>query len=177
MTPCVFFDRDGIVNVPPVTRYVERVADLLLNEPFFDALKIALERGYKAVIITNQKGVSTGKTPLAELNAMHDLIHREAVQRGLCLHDIYYCDSPDDADFRRKPNPGMLFEAAEKHALDLSRSWMIGDKESDVITGQRAGCRTIYVGEKNLITVPDFIAPSMMHLPGLLEKELPGMRT
>ena len=108
LKPCVFFDRDGIVNVAPVTRYVEKLEDFYLQDAFFSSLKVALDHGYVAAIITNQKGVSTGATPLAELKAMHELIQREAERRGLALLDIFYCDAPDDHHPRRKPNPGML---------------------------------------------------------------------
>lgn len=172
MKPCVFFDRDGIVNVAPVTRYVETLADFHVQEPFFAALKMANARGYEAAIVTNQKGVSTGATPKAELDAMHDMIRREVEARGLRILEIFYCDATEDTDPRRKPNPGMLFEAAEKYDLDLARSWMIGDNESDVLTGQRAGCRTIYVGSKKLTIQPDHAILSMDDLPGLLEQVL-----
>ena len=172
LKPCVFFDRDGIVNVAPLTRYVEKLADFFLQDAFFGSLKVALDHGYVAAIITNQKGVSTGATPLVELQAMHNLIHAEAERRGLALLDIFYCDAPDNTHPRRKPNPGMLFEAAEKHALDLARSWMIGDNESDVLTGQRAGCRTIFVGTKTISAQPDGRVDAMPDLPALLEKLL-----
>lgn len=170
--PCVFFDRDGIVNVAPVTRYVERMADFYLQEPFFEAVKIANDRGYETAIITNQKGVSTGATPKPELDAMHGLIRREVDARGLRLLDIIYCDATEDTDPRRKPNPGMLFEAAEKHDLDLTRSWMVGDNESDVLTGQRAGCRTIYVGTKTLTLKPDAAITMIEDLPDCLRTAL-----
>jgi D-glycero-D-manno-heptose 1,7-bisphosphate phosphatase len=174
MKPCVFFDRDGIVNVAPTTRYVERVADFHLHPAFFDALKIAGDRGYEAVIVTNQKGVSTGFTPLAELTAMHARIRAEAASRKVRLLDILYCDAPDSEHPRRKPNPGMLLEAAQKYDLDLTRSWMIGDNESDVLTGQRAGCRTMYVGTKALAVVPDYRVERMEELADVLAKVLPA---
>jgi len=172
MKPCVFFDRDGIVNVAPVTRYVERMSDFHLQPEFFEALKIANDCGYEAAIVTNQKGVSTGATPLAELDAMHNLIRREISSRGLRLLEIFYCPATEESDPRRKPNPGMLYEAAEKRGLDLARSWMIGDNESDVLTGQRAGCRTVYVGTKKLTLVPDHVIPGMRDLPPLLSHAL-----
>jgi D-glycero-D-manno-heptose 1,7-bisphosphate phosphatase len=175
LKPCVFFDRDGIVNRAPTTRYVERLGDFHLQEAFFDALHVVQDRGYAAAIVTNQKGISTGIIPLAELNAMHDHINREAAKRGLGLLDIFYCDAPDNDHPRRKPNPGMILEAAEDHDLDLSRSWMIGDNESDVLTGQRAGCKTIYVGEKKLTLVPDFIVLNMDELTKCLKKVLPAV--
>ncbi|HMO50493.1 MAG TPA: HAD-IIIA family hydrolase [Kiritimatiellia bacterium] len=169
MKPCIFFDRDGIVNVAPLTRYVERIDDFHLQTAFFDALAIANQRGYEAVIVTNQKGVSTGFTPLAELEKMHAQIQAEAARRRLRLLDILYCDAPNNEHPRRKPNPGMLLEAAERHNLDLTASWMIGDNESDVLTGQRAGCRTIYVGTKSLTLVPDYTVTDMSEVPGLLQ--------
>ncbi len=172
MKPCVFFDRDGIVNVAPVTRYVEKLDDFFLQESFFASLAIACARGYESAIITNQKGVATGATPKSELDAMHARVRDEVVRRGLHLKDIIYCDATTDTDPRRKPNPGMLYEAAEKHDLDLTRSWMIGDNESDVLTGQRAGCRTIYVGLKKLTLIPDGRVESMDELPALLAKVL-----
>jgi D-glycero-D-manno-heptose 1,7-bisphosphate phosphatase len=167
--PCVFFDRDGIVNVAPITRYVERASEFYLQDAFLEAVKIANARGYETAIITNQKGVSTGATPKAELEAMHEQVRREVERRGLRLLEIIYCDATEDTDPRRKPNPGMLFEAAEKYDLELSRSWMIGDNESDVLTGQRAGCRTIYVGVKKLTLQPDHAVQAIDDLPRLLE--------
>lgn len=168
MKPCVFFDRDGIVNVAPITRYVEKLSDFRLQEGFFEALKVALDRGYSAVIVTNQKGVSTGFIPLDELKAMHKLIRDEAARRGLSLLDIFYCDATEDSDPRRKPNPGMLLEAAEKYGIDLARSWMIGDNESDILAGQRAGCRTVYVGAKHLSVKPNCEVANIEQLKGAL---------
>lgn len=172
MKRCVFFDRDGIVNVAPVTRYVERLGDFHLHAPFFEAVRIANARGYETAIVTNQKGVSTGATPKHELDAMHALIGDEVRRRGLRLLDIYYCDATEDTHPRRKPNPGMLYEAASAHAIDLANSWMIGDNESDVLTGQRAGCHTIFVGTKKITLQPDNSVLSIDDLPALLERVL-----
>ncbi len=173
MIPCVFFDRDGIVNRAPVTRYVEKRADFHILEGFLEALEQVIRLGYVAVIVTNQKGVSTGATPVEELQAMHAQICERAEQKGLSVLDILYCDSPDESHPRRKPNPGMLVEAAEKHGLDLAASWMIGDNEKDVIAGQRAGCRTIYVGTKALKHQPDHHVANMDELAEKISSFLP----
>ena len=173
MTPCVFFDRDGIVNLAPTTRYVERREDFHLLEGFFQTLAHITRLGYVAVIITNQKGVSTGATPVAELEAMHQAIRLRAAERGLSILDILYCDAPEEGHPRRKPNPGMLFEAAEKHGLDLEASWMIGDNEKDVIAGQRAGCRTIFVGTKSIKTKPDACVADMDELASTVVHVIP----
>jgi len=173
MTPCVFFDRDGIVNLAPTKRYVEHRDEFHIMEGFFATLAHVIHLGYVAIIVTNQKGVSSGATPIAELEAMHHMIREQARQRGLHILDILYCDAPDEEHPRRKPNPGMLIEAAQKHGIDLTSSWMVGDNEKDVIAGQRAGCRTIFVGTKQIKSQPDFQVDDMNALAAAVSKMLP----
>ncbi len=175
MTSCVFFDRDGIVNLAPTKRYVERREEFHVMEGFLATLAQVSRLGYVAVIITNQKGVSTGATPVVELEAMHSMIHTLARERGLEILDIFYCDAPDENDPRRKPNPGMLLEAAEKHGINLKTSWMVGDNEKDVIAGQRAGCRTIFVGTKHIKTHPDFQVSNMDELAASVARVIPSV--
>ena len=174
--PCVFFDRDGVVNVyPGEGKYVETFADFILQPEFFDALDVVTSKGYEAVIITNQRGVTLGKTKEEDLKAMHDHVLAHAAERGLHIRDILFCTDDDNNSPRRKPNPGMLLEAAEKYDLDLSRSWMIGDDERDVIAGRRAGCtKTVLVSEKDAPTQADHKIPSMADLSDLLQRELPA---
>lgn len=139
--PCVFFDRDGIVNiVPEGVYYVSRDEDFHISPHFWDALAVTLRKGYRAVIATNQKGVFTGATPLAELLRIHDRLRREAEERGLRLDGVYYCPHGEPCACR-KPKPGLLLDAARDLDLDLARSWMIGDKPRDCEAGRAAGCR------------------------------------
>lgn len=170
--PCVFFDRDGIVNRSPGPGYVERVEDFHLLPDFVEALRVARDRGYVAVVVTNQKGVGKGVMTQAALDEIHARMERELAAHGLHLLDVIACTATDDAHPNRKPNPGMILEAARKHDLDLSRSWMIGDNEKDVLAGQRAGCRTILVGQIGKPTVSEFRIPAMPGLPELLQKVL-----
>ena len=145
--PCVFFDRDGIVNRAPVkTRYVERWEDFHLLPEFVESLKVALDKKYEAVVVTNQRGVGIGHMSAETLLEIHDNLLKELKKQGVCLRDIIVCTDVDEASPRRKPNPGMLIEAAEKHGLDIKRSWMIGDQRKDVEAGRRAGCKTVLVG-------------------------------
>ena len=122
-TPCVFFDRDGIVNHPPddTRRYVLREEEFHLLPGFTDALRVVLQKGYKAVIVTNQSGVSKGRMTQADLDRIHAKLHALLEAEGLALHDVIECTSGDDAHPNRKPNPGMLLDAARKHHLDLAR--------------------------------------------------------
>jgi len=173
-TPCVFFDRDGIVNAPPdPERYVLGVDRFHVLPAFLDALRVVNRRGYAAVIVTNQQGVSLGVLAAGTLQAIHDRLWAILRGEGLALLDLYTCPHggghPD-----RKPNPGMLLRAAAEHDLDLSRSWMIGDSERDIQAGQAAGCRgTLRVAAPPVETGADVLLPSMDALPQWLEQHLP----
>ena len=171
-TPCVFFDRDGIVNESPGPGYVERVADFHLIPAFLEALAIAAERGYEAVIVTNQRGVGRGLMTAETLADIHAELRQSVQEAGLAVRDIYVCTANDNAHPNRKPNPGMLIEAAERHELDLSRSWMIGDNEKDVLAGKRAGCRTILVNDGDASTDADHRVPTMAELAACLRSVL-----
>lgn len=171
--PCVFFDRDGIVNVPPQggARYIEQPEDFVVMPEFLEALRVVNEHGYEAVIVTNQKGVSTGRIREEALIAMHSQLFDILVEHQLRLLDIRVATTADDAHPTRKPNPGLLLGAAEDHGLDLARSWMIGDHARDVEAGHRAGCRTVFVGDHEVPNA-DFTVPDMAALAPFLREHL-----
>ena len=176
--PCVFFDRDGIVNAPPAAdrRYIERPEEFILLPEFLDALRVAQAHGYAAVIVTNQKGVATGQIAPEALAAMHQRLQDAVRRAGLRpLLDIRVSTATDDAHPERKPNPGLLLAAARDHGLDLPRSWMIGDHERDIEAGRRAGCRTVRVGGTQP-TAADVRVPDMSQLAACLEAHLELLR-
>ena len=170
--PCVFFDRDGIVNRSPGPGYVERVEDFHLLPEFVTALRTVRARGYEAVIVTNQRGVALGRMTQATLDDIHDALRKALRNENLELLDILVCTADDDAHPDRKPNPGMLLAAARQHGLDLSQSWMVGDNERDVEAGRRAGCRTVLIGEEGKASAADFRLGSLSELPGFLAAHL-----
>ncbi len=172
--PCVFFDRDGIVNRDPGAGYVERPEDFHLLPAFVEALRVATDRGYAAVVVTNQRGVGRGLMTCDALAHIHGRLRAELAGQGLALTAIESCTATDDADPRRKPNPGMLLDAAARHGLDVSASWMVGDRERDVEAGRRAGCgTTVRVGGGDP-TRADHRVPDMDGLVALLRERLPG---
>jgi len=149
---CFFFDRDGIVNKSPGPgRYVTRWSDFHLNPGFVPCLRRTFEAGYQAVIVTNQRCVARGLISIASLEAIHGRLKLLLRKKyGLKLLDIAYCPHDNGECNCRKPEPGMLLAMAKKHGLDLGESWMVGDSDTDIEAGRRAGCRTILVGRKSV---------------------------
>ena len=171
--PCCFFDRDGIVNRSPGPGYVNHLDDFHILPGFAECVRAAADKGFPAVIVTNQRGLSRGLTPPAQLDAMHAKLRAELAAEGLGLLDILICTADDDAHPDRKPNPGMLRAAAKRHHLDLSKSWMIGDRESDVRTGQNAGvAATVLVDPGAAPTAATWRVPDMPACAALLREKL-----
>ena len=174
MARCVFFDRDGVVNESPgVGRYVLDWSEFRLQQGFVDALKVVRECGYVAAVVTNQRAVARGIISLDKISGMHRNLRELLLNaHGLELLDVMVCPHDSNECHCRKPEPGMLLELARRHALDLPCSWMVGDAETDVEAGRRAGCRTILVNPAPVVTIADFTTPTMEDLPALLRRVL-----
>ena len=171
--PCVFFDRDGVANQSPGPGYVNHLDDFHILPGFADCVRAAAAKGFPSVVVTNQRGISRGLTPPAQLDAMHARLRAELAAEGLDLLDVLVCTADDDAHPDRKPNPGMLRTAAERHGLDLAKSWMIGDRESDVQTGQNAGvAATVLVAPGRDPTAATWRVPDMPACAALLREKL-----
>ena len=139
LRPCVFFDRDGVVNQSPGPGYVNHLDDFHILPGFADCVRAAADKGFPSNVVTNQRGVTRGLTPPDQLDAMHDRLRAELAREGLALLDILVCAADDPAHPDRKPNPGMLLRAIAEHDLDPARSLMIGDQPSDLEAARRAG--------------------------------------
>jgi len=173
LRPCVFFDRDGIVNQSPGPGYVNHLDDFHLLPGFADCVRVAAEKGLPSIIVTNQRGITRGITPPEQLEAMHRHIQEELASDDLFILEILVCTADDSAHPDRKPNPGMLHTAAARHHLDLTRSWMIGDRETDVQTGQNAGVTTtVLVNKEKTPTTATWHVPDMPACAALLREKL-----
>lgn len=141
-TPAVFFDRDG--TLMEEVNYCSDPAQVHVFPGVPAALRRLKDCGFRLFVITNQSGIARG---LFTEQQYRDVEQEFLRQLGPDLVDrSYFCaDAPDLPSTRRKPEPGMVFEAAADFPIDLARSWFIGDKESDIECGHRAGTRTILV--------------------------------
>ena len=149
--PAIFLDRDGTLNVE--VDYLHRVEDVVLVPGAARAIAELNQRGIPVVVVTNQAGIARGRFSWPEYTAVAERIAELLAQEGARLDRVYACPfheagrepyrHPDHPD--RKPNPGMLLRAAAELDLDPVRSWMVGDKASDLQAGRRAGCKVALV--------------------------------
>jgi D-glycero-D-manno-heptose 1,7-bisphosphate phosphatase len=140
----LFLDRDGIINVDH--GYVYKVIDFIFFEEIFEISSLAQKTNLKIVIVTNQSGIGRGLFSEEDFSGLTDWMISAFDARGIKIDLVLHSPlNPDSAkrieaeQFRRKPQPGMFFEAKEFLNLDLVNSIMIGDKETDMIAAERAG--------------------------------------
>ncbi len=141
----VFLDRDGVINraiVRDGRPYPPRHLDELRILPGVrEACRGIREAGYLLILITNQPDIARGAANADEVSAMHNHL-----RRYLRLDDVKVCPHDDSAHCEcRKPQPGLLLEAARDWNIDLSASYFVGDRWRDVEAAQRAGCRAIFI--------------------------------
>ena len=145
MRKAAFFDRDGVLNVDK--GYLCRIEEFEWIDGAKEALALLTKAGYAVVVVTNQSGVARGYYSEEDVRHLHDWMCRQAENAGGRIDAVYYCPYLDGAPVKvydkksswRKPEPGMIFQAAADLDLDLSRSFMVGDMDRDVECGERAG--------------------------------------
>ena len=145
LRPAVFLDRDGVINRTAV-RDGTPCPPGCLNEVEIlpgvaEALRLLASHAMPLIVVTNQPDVARGTQTQECVEQINQFLMRE-----LPLTSIYTCfhDTPDGCDCR-KPKPGMLIRAAREHGIDLSRSFMVGDRWGDVEAGRAAGCKTFLI--------------------------------
>ncbi len=143
----IFLDRDGVINHPPTSGlYITSPADLQLIDGVPEAIRSFREAGFLVIVVTNQSGIARGVLMQDTLDAIHARLRDLLQSAGADVDDILYCPHDDlDGCPCRKPKPGMLLRAAERHGVDLALSWMVGDTVRDIEAGQGAGCTTVLV--------------------------------
>lgn len=166
MRRAVFLDRDGTINVDH--GYTYQLSDLELFAGSSEAIRLLNEAQYLVIIITNQAGVAKGYFTEADVTAFNIELKRMLFFRGARIDAWYYC--PHHPHGRplyniacncRKPAPGMIYRAQNDWDIDLSQSWVIGDKWTDLQAGIAAGCKPILVltgnGKKEVNHIPKLI--------------------
>ncbi len=141
----VFVDRDGVINRNR-GNHVKSWEEFVFLPHAVDALVDLTHHGFRTVVLTNQAAINRGITSRETIEEIHARMVEVLKAAGARIDGVFYCPHrPDEGCGCRKPQPGLLFEAAEKLALDLTQSYLIGDALTDVLAGKAAGCRPILV--------------------------------
>lgn len=149
--PAVFLDRDGVIVDDP--GYVHRVEDLALMPGAAEGLRRLSDAGYALVIVTNQSGIARGYFTEAQYEVFTAALLERLREGGVEIEAVLHCSHLPNAAIPalaidcdcRKPHPGMLLRAIETLDLDPARSFMVGDKPSDIQAGQAAGVRASFL--------------------------------
>jgi D-glycero-D-manno-heptose 1,7-bisphosphate phosphatase len=140
----VFLDRDGTINEE--MGYINHLSRFVLLPRTAEAIKMLNDAGFKVVVITNQSGAARGYFPSSLVEEVHVHLRNLLEAAGARLDGIYTClHGPGEGCACRKPEPGLIFRAAEELDLDLSRSYLVGDRQMDIQTGARAGVKGVLV--------------------------------
>ncbi|MFQ5591262.1 MAG: D-glycero-alpha-D-manno-heptose-1,7-bisphosphate 7-phosphatase [Phycisphaerae bacterium] len=181
----VFLDRDDTIIEDH--GYISDPTDVRLLPGAVAAIRRFADAGHLVVLVSNQSGVARGLLSEADLERVHARLEELLRARGAHLDAAYYCPFLDGEEavveqYRRnsdlrKPEPGMLLQAARDLDIDLSRSWMIGDSQCDIDAGRRAGCHTILIVRNDApiadpLCEPTCTVRSLTEAADLLEREM-----
>ena len=143
----VFVDRDGTINVN--VEYLDDPKKLKIYPGVAEGLKKLKENSFKIIVITNQSGIARGFFSEERLKEIHQKMREELSKKGATIDGIYYCPHhPDDGCDCRKPNTGLFKKAVKEHNIDITSSYVIGDRMLDIEAGFKIGLKTVLVPEK-----------------------------
>jgi D-glycero-D-manno-heptose 1,7-bisphosphate phosphatase len=183
LRPAVFLDRDG--TICEEVGYLNHISRLLIYPWAAPSIRRLNEANVPVIVVTNQSGVSRGIFPESLVRDVHRQMAQELEGAGARLDGLYYCTHrrEDNCDCR-KPLPGLLKSAAQEHAIDLMRSFVVGDRYGDVALAHAAGGRGILVlsgygrGEYELhhdewTRQPDFVAENLESAVDVILRQMP----
>ncbi len=171
----IFLDRDGVINAvvlregkpyPP-----QSLTDLIIPDEVLPALNLLKKAGFLLIVVTNQPDIARGQATQASVDDIHQHLLKQ-----LPLDDIRVCAHDDkDRCICRKPQAGLLTQAAQDYNIKLDESYMIGDRWRDIEAGQTAGCKSIFLDYGYLEKKPespDYIAQSLQQAAEYINKSV-----
>lgn len=146
MQKAVFLDRDGVINIDKA--YVSKIEDFEFCEGVFETLRHFQKLGYLLIIVTNQSGIGRGYYSEEDFQKLTSWMRQELLHVKITIDAVYHCPHvPETNCACRKPKSGMFEEAIKAFDIDVTHSWMIGDKPSDIEAAHGAGIeQTILLG-------------------------------
>jgi D-glycero-D-manno-heptose 1,7-bisphosphate phosphatase len=163
MNKSIFIDRDGILN--ELIYYADwgewesprSAEDLIISPDVLPALQKLQQNGWMLFLVSNQPSYAKGKVSLESLYEVHNALQEQFELHGIVFQEFYYSythpngvvpEYTGESEYR-KPNPGFLLDAKSKYGLDMSEAWMVGDRDTDIDCGQKAGCKTVLITYKH----------------------------
>ncbi len=145
----IFLDRDGVINIDK--QYVCKIEDFEFIDGIFDLLRYLQKLGYILIIVTNQSGIGRGYYTQEDFDLLTSWMLERLQKESIDIKKVFHCScAPEDLCQCRKPNPKMLLDAQKEFSLNLSSSWMIGDKKTDIDAGKNAKVgKTIFVSRSD----------------------------
>ena len=150
MRKALFLDRDGVVNVEK--DYLYKNEDFEFIDGIFELIRHYQNLGYLIFIVTNQSGIAREYYTEVDFHKLTDWMISEFLKENVKIQKVYFCPHHPELSGKcscRKPEPGMLLQAASEYQIDLKNSIMIGDKERDVEAGLSAGLKTTYLFDES----------------------------
>ena len=133
----IFLDRDGVINKE--VHYLHKIEDFEFIDGVFKICQYLNMLGYKIIVITNQSGISRGYYNETDFEILSNWMVDEFKKNDIKILDIFHCPHLPDSNCKcRKPKPGMLLAAKDKYNIDMQNSWLIGDKEDDIIAAKNS---------------------------------------
>ena len=153
----LFLDRDGVINVRIIDGYVTKTEEFEFLPNVIEAFKIFKNKFKRIIVVTNQQGVGKGVMTIEDVISVHNYMNQQIENQGGKIDKIYFCPQLKSVkDNYRKPSPKMAFFAKDDFPeIDLSKSIMVGDMNSDVEFGKNAGMKTVFIGDNELKVNPD----------------------
>jgi len=174
MQKALFLDRDGVINIEK--NYLYKIEDFEFIKGVKKALKQLQELGFLLIVVTNQSGIARGYYSLQDFYKLDSWMKKALQKENIDIKKTYFCPHapPDNCDCR-KPNPKMILDAKKEFNVDLKNSWLVGDKESDILAALNSGItNTILlrsghkINEKN--TKARFIANNLLEGVTLIQE-------
>ncbi len=147
MARAVFLDRDGVINSDDDLYYLVDPADFEINPGVYDLLKWLKEHGFLLIVISNQGGISKGLYSKIDVEIIHEKMNILLEKDGISFEEIYYCPHHPENEkcICRKPDTVMIEKAISRFSIDAATSYFIGDRETDMEAGKKAGLKTVKV--------------------------------
>ena len=167
----LFLDRDGVVNTRLVDDYVKNINEFEFMPGVLGAFKVFAEKFGKIIIVTNQQGVGKGIMTMDDVVKVHDFMLKEIENQKGRVDAIYVCPQlKSDPDNFRKPSPKMAYMAQHDFPeIDLEKSIMVGDMNSDLEFGKNCGMYTVFVGDEPIKIRPDAKYKSLFDFAKILK--------